>query len=57
MGSAKNRLDILNAIHSSYFIPTCKERDLKFYTQQKKIKADTCAHKQIVYQRRHNENY
>jgi hypothetical protein len=40
MGSAKNRLHILNAIHSRYFIPTCKEKDLKFYTKKnnKKIK-------------------
>jgi len=56
MGSAKNRLYVLNAIHSSYFIPTCKEKYLKFYTQQK-IKKDTCAHTQTVYPRKHNDNY
>jgi hypothetical protein len=57
MGSAKNQLDILNATHSSYFIPPCKEKDLKSHKQQNKIKADTCAHKQTVYQRKHQEIY
>ena len=48
MGSAKNRFYILNAIHSSYFIPTCKEKYLKFYTQQK-IKKKIHVHINILF--------